>query len=344
MTFDLLGRLTVAGELNNEQGSGQFPITTGGYGGHYDVFVTQLDPFLTTVHQSLVWGGQNEEKVRGIATGDDGGIYVTGYSKSEVVPSTAQGAQPFPAGGANDAFLLRVQAENFSQRVATFFGTNNADAGNQVAIEGPWVYLAGDTESGTMPGTAQAPHAVGMGPVKAFLARFSADLGVLDSSTYLGFTEGTSQAGGMDVHPQLGVYVTGWTNSTNNAHTIGNHEAEDGAQLLPAGGSNDGFVVRMPIDLRKDSQALPFNFVTKTKVNLNTLYTDGPRKVSGINVYQPVSFSSGGRENTAYHRKMTVRVTYSPGRAQMARQSGTNSTCASATRRPGRRTRRFKAR
>ncbi|MEO8190368.1 MAG: VCBS repeat-containing protein, partial [Acidobacteriota bacterium] len=99
------------------------------------------------------------------------------------------------------------------------------------------VYVAGFTASTNFPGTADGAQPASGGDYDAFVARLDPKLTVLDGATYLG---GSSEDVALAILPtSVGVYVSGFTLSTNFPGTAG------GAQAVSGGGTTDAFVARL---------------------------------------------------------------------------------------------------
>jgi hypothetical protein len=73
-----------------------------------DAFYATLSPGATSIARALVFGGAADDSAQGIVIDRDGGLWVSGYTKSEDFPLRNA---PQPAyGGAGDLFLVRIAA------------------------------------------------------------------------------------------------------------------------------------------------------------------------------------------------------------------------------------------
>ncbi|MBC8647828.1 MAG: hypothetical protein H7X85_11735, partial [Thermoanaerobaculia bacterium] len=205
-------------------------------GAHDSALPLVIDPIL----QSTYLGSSAFEGSAGIGvhptTGD---IYVTGITQSANFPGVAGGAQPTLA-GSNDAYVARLNSTLTSLIQATFFGGSGLDNPTGIALhpaDGS-VYIAGYTDSLSLPGTAGAPQPAAAGLGDAFVARLSPSLTTLHRSTFLGGSF-TDRAVSIRIHPASGeVYVTGDTLSVDFPGRAG------GAQPIHSG-SSDAFVSRL---------------------------------------------------------------------------------------------------
>ncbi|MBK7473636.1 MAG: hypothetical protein IPI73_26365 [Betaproteobacteria bacterium] len=151
--------------------------------------------------------------------------------------------RPERLGRGQDAFVSRLSADLTTLKRSTYLGGTGPDPAYALAIHPATgeVYVAGDTSSPTLPGTTGSAQPAPGGGSDAFVARFSADLGTLARSSFLGGT-GIDNAAALAIHPVNGdVYLAGTT--TGNFPGIGG-----GAQGVFAGGQ-DAFISRLSPDL-----------------------------------------------------------------------------------------------
>jgi predicted outer membrane repeat protein len=251
------GDVYVAGETSSQN----LPGVTGGAqpnsGGNGDAFVARLRADLSQVVRATYLGGSADDGVWPGALAihpATGEVYAAGGTASRDFPGTAGGAQA-RSGGGQDAFVARLNADLTALLRATYLGGSGDEGARGLALSaGGDVYLAGETFSDDLPGTAggaQTSHAGGASD--AFVARLKADLTQLLQATYLGGTyrreggvyypDAYDWANALLLHPGSGeVYVAGGTRSTDFPSTAG------GAQPSRRGGS-DAFVARLTADL-----------------------------------------------------------------------------------------------
>jgi hypothetical protein len=219
--------------------------------GNYDANRTLIiDPLL----QSTYHGGDGSEIALAIAIHPTTGeVYVAGFTFSTNLPGTstatggiATGAQSIATGNL-DAYISRFNATLTTRLQSTYLGGNGPDSARAIAIHPTTgeVYIAGETGSTDLPGTATpsagAQPTYGQGALDAFVSRFNAALTTRPQSTYLGGS-GLDYGRALAIHPATGeVYVAGYTNSSNFPGTA---TPSAGAQPI-SGGGYDAFVSRL---------------------------------------------------------------------------------------------------
>ncbi len=217
--------------------STDFPGTTGGpqpvyAGGYCDAFVALLSPDLTDLIQATYLGGSNNDYAHALAVGP-AGVYVAGYTGPDNFPGTAGGAQE-DSGGAYDAFVALFSTDLKTLTQATYLGGFRDELAFALALGPAGVYVAGETFSYDFPGTVGGAQPAMEANNDVFVALLTTDLKTLTQATFLG-------AGGFDYAyalavGQAGVYVSGYTLSTNFPGTAG------GAQPTYGGGYTDTYV------------------------------------------------------------------------------------------------------
>lgn len=216
-----------------------------------DVYVSELNPSGSNLVFSTYLGGSSQQGAFDIALDSFNNIYVTGitYSTNFLVTANAYQIhsavsnwvyQPFY--NAN-AFVTEIGAGGTNLLYSSYFGGNNLDSGEGIAVDGSnYIYLTGYTSSTNFPATNAIMQTVvtiagtnlyngkllndstnqvlGFGS-DVFVAKFTPGFSNLVYSTYLG---GTNSDVAYRVAPDgLGnAYVTGWTVSTNFPVTISN--------------------------------------------------------------------------------------------------------------------------
>ncbi len=151
-------------------------------GGGTDAFVARFHSDLTGLRTFTYFGKGGDEFANALAISRyNGEIYVTGFSSSPTLPSSAvDGPQPVNAGGF-DAFIARFDAALSGVRQSTFFGGTGNDVGYAIALTDTAAFIAGETSSPssptpTLPGTANAAYASLSGLSDGFIATWTTDL------------------------------------------------------------------------------------------------------------------------------------------------------------------------
>ena len=235
--------------------STDFPHTGGGAqpanGGDADAFVARLNGALTALGQATYLGGSGSDLAHALAihpvTGD---AYVAGASSSSNFPGLAGGAQP-TSGGAEDAFVARLDRALIALTQATYLGGSGDDGASALAIHPMTgdVYVAGGTSSANFPRTAAGAQPASGGGPDAFAARLDRALTSLTQATYLG-GGGDESASALAIHPVTGdVYAAGASFSIGVPGT--------GGEVPPtSAGGLDAFVARLTFSLALVDPAL----------------------------------------------------------------------------------------
>lgn len=219
-------------------------------GGAQDAFVSRLSADLTTLFRTSYLGG-NSGDAGNVIVGEsiafhptDGTVYVTGHTYSADFPGTAGGAQAALAGD-SDAFVARFDAQLGTLLQATYLGGSEHDLGLAIAVHpSGHVYVLGNTGyTGAFPGVGGGAQPLFGGGVAndAFISRLSADLTVLEQSTYLGGSE-AEDGHDITVHSNGDVCVVGNTYSDDFPVTGGSAQGTHG-------GIRDAFVSCLSADL-----------------------------------------------------------------------------------------------
>ncbi len=118
--------------------STKFPVTTGAYetnlgGGNISAFVTKLNAAGTSLIYSTYLAGNGREYGYGIAVDGNGDAYVTGQTSSTNFPITSGAFQTSHAsdGGADDAFVTKLNPTGTALMYSTYLGGDGEDIGRQ---------------------------------------------------------------------------------------------------------------------------------------------------------------------------------------------------------------------
>lgn len=248
------GRVTFTTPIAYQEREGLRQAVSVGYrldGPEYGFDVGAYDPTLPLIIdpllQSTFLGGAGDEIVSALAIHPTTGkVYVAGATTSLIFPQTVAGGQSVKNLG-YDAFVTRLDSTLTLIEQSTFLGDDGDDFGDALAFDPVTgdVYLAGDTDSSTLPGVGagSAQTLPGGGPSDAFITRFPSSLQAITRTTFLGGND-------EDVpfvivrHPlNNDLYVAGTTDSPAFPPPTA------GAFQETSGGSTDGFITRLPLDL-----------------------------------------------------------------------------------------------
>ena len=222
------------------------PGTLGGaqpsfVGGARDAFVSRFNAALTSRLQSTYLAGTGNDFAYALAihpaTGD---VYVAGQTTSTDLPRFIGGAQGANGGGA-DGFVVRLNAALTDWMQTTYVGGGGDETIYAIAIHPNTgeVYVAGQTQSTNLPGTAGGAQTTAAGSSDGFVSRFNAALTSRLQSTYLGGSS-SDQIFAMTINPINGeIIVAGVTLSANLPSAFGGYQ-----DTLPTGGSS-AFICRL---------------------------------------------------------------------------------------------------
>lgn len=194
--------------------------------------------FSLNSQNTLIWstyyGGSLYDIVNCVATDLQGNVYIAGNTNSTSNIASG-GFQNTYGGGTYDAFLAKFD-QNGTRLWATYFGSNNNDFVNSIAVDNLGnVYLAGGTSSNFGISSGGFQNTYGGGSYDALLVKFNPN-GNLIWSTYYGGS-GWEEAYAVTTDNAGNVYLGGFTNSTSNI-------SFSGFQNSYGGGTYDAFLVK----------------------------------------------------------------------------------------------------
>jgi uncharacterized repeat protein (TIGR01451 family) len=226
--------------------SNAFPVTVNAYqgqrAGDTDAYLTKINSAGTGLLYSSYIGGSGTDRGSGVVIDGNGIAYIAGYGGSPDFPTQ----DPFQAGygGGFDAFIAKFDT-NASGLNSLLFSTNLGGSGDDkafgIAADAGVnnLYVVGQTSSNNFPVLSPVQPSTG-GSFDAFMAKVSSS-GTKIFATYFGGS-GDDRATGVAVNA-TGVYVTGFTSSTN-LPTVSPLQLNNGggfdafvAKLNPAGSS-----------------------------------------------------------------------------------------------------------
>ena len=198
--------------------SSNFPTASAydsSHNGAMDCFVTKFSGDGQSVLYSTFLGHTGNDRGNGIAV-DSGHAYVTGMTTSSGFPTSLAYDGTF--GGVADCFLTRLATSGSILDYSTFLGDVNYDEGHDIAVDGTYVYLVGETQSPNFP-TLNAYDSTHNGNSDCFVIRFTSSSLLLSYSTFLG---GAAFDGGYGINVlNENAYITGetWSNDYPTADT-----------------------------------------------------------------------------------------------------------------------------
>jgi hypothetical protein len=230
------------------------------FGGARDVFVTKLNPAGAVLWSSFL-GGADEERPAAIRAAANGDVVIFGDTSSSDFPVTA-GAFDTTLGGANDAFVTRIQSDGSQILWSTFLG-GSANENDLATQAGAWflswgrgdmqvdnagnILVGGQTFSADFPVTLGAFDTALAGTSDAYIAKL-APTGSLLWASYLGGS-GSGASGvreeiawGITVNPWDEIFVVGRTDAASFPVTSA------AFQTSYRGGAQDGFLTQLSAD------------------------------------------------------------------------------------------------
>ncbi len=215
VALDPSGNVYVAGGTTSTDFPLVNPLQHANAGGQ-DAFVFKMNSAVTFIYYSTYLGGSGTmagELANAIAADASGNAYVAGVTNSANFPVKA-GSLQVAYGGAQDAFVTKINAAGSAVVYSTFLGGTSFDWATDITLDTAGdAFVTGYTSSFDFPvvGATQAAFA---GGYDAFVTELNTTGGVLVFSTYYGGT-GIDEANAISVDPSGNIFVGGQTNSTN---------------------------------------------------------------------------------------------------------------------------------
>jgi Beta-propeller repeat/Protein of unknown function (DUF1573)/Abnormal spindle-like microcephaly-assoc'd, ASPM-SPD-2-Hydin len=232
-----------------------FPTTHGAFqtslGANRAAWITKLNVTGSALVYSTYLGGTTsvttpcEACGTAIAVDSSGNAYVCGLTAESNFPITPGAYQTTFMGPTNghDAFLTKLNPTGSGLVFSTYLGGNGDTGSTGIALDQSGnIWLKGNTKSAVFPVTPGAFQTVLGGAFDAFVSELNPAGSQLLYSTYLGGS-GTEYGGAtavlaLDTQNPPGVYVTGYTDSTNYPVIAGSLQTSNA-------GENDGFVSKL---------------------------------------------------------------------------------------------------
>ncbi|HKU50168.1 MAG TPA: SBBP repeat-containing protein [Nitrososphaera sp.] len=204
--------------------SGNFPTTAGAYdtshAGSSDVFVTHLNPALSSIIASTYLGDVQFDLAYSIAVSPTFGVYVSGRTLSPFFPTAGGSPYDTSHNGDYDVFVSGLSPSLGALQYSTFIGGPDVDFARAMAI-GPSddIYLVVQAGLG-YPTTAGAYDETHNGNNEIAVSKLSHNLSTLSASTFIGGTD-VDAARSISIHPSGDVFVAGSALSTDYPTTVG---------------------------------------------------------------------------------------------------------------------------
>ena len=241
IVVDSIGNAYVNGYTN----SIDFPTTAGAFqttlGGGYDQYISKLNSSGSALIYSTYLGGSGSEQAQvGIAVDSSGNAYVAGGTQSTNFPTTPGALQTAFGGGADDAFVSKLNSSGSALIYSTYLGGSNVDVGEGIALDSSGnAFVTGYTNSSDFPTTAGAPQTTIGGGFDVFVSTLNSNGSALIFSTYMGGSNDEFIGPSPAVDSSGNAYVTGSTASSDFPTTAGAFQTTFG------GGSGDAFIAKI---------------------------------------------------------------------------------------------------
>ena len=151
IALDQNGNAYITGETDSTQAT--FPVLGGPdltyNGGAHDAFVAEIQTGGSNLVYAGYIGGSGDDFATGIAVDQGGNAYIAGETNSTQATFPVLGGPDLTYnGGANDAYVAKVNAGGASLAFASYIGGADNDQGGGIALDGSGgVYLTGQTFS-----------------------------------------------------------------------------------------------------------------------------------------------------------------------------------------------------
>src|SRR5205807_5925096 len=156
------------------------------FGGAMDAFFTKLNTAGSALLYSTFLGGSGPQLGSALFPYTTLFRSVVGNTFSSNFPTTA-GAFQTTLGGANDAFVTKLNAAGSALLYSTYLGGSGEDPGQGITVDASGnAYVTGATTSSNFPTTPGAFQTTLVGEEDAFVSKLNAAGSALLYSTYLG--------------------------------------------------------------------------------------------------------------------------------------------------------------
>ena len=211
IVVDQTGNVFVTGPAGSRNFPTRNPFQGLMGGGLADAFITKFSPTGALIYSTYI-GGVGHDQAYDIAVDDEGNAHIVGFTTSINFPTAKALVDQF-SGGADDAFVAKLNPAGNALVFSTYMGGTGSDNGVRVILDPERnIYFTGYTTSTDFPITANAYQPFPAGEFDAFLAKFSSDGQEVPFSTYIG-ADGSESGVGLALDPAGNIYLAGFTSS-----------------------------------------------------------------------------------------------------------------------------------
>jgi len=175
LAVDSSGNVYIGGETISTDYPTVSPLQGSHGGGSYDAFITKIDASGSSLVYSTYLGGGGFDVVLEIVLDISDNAYITGRTNSANFP-TVYPIQGSFGGGADDAFITKIDASGSSLIYSTYLGGSGDDWGSRLALDiSDNLYISGGTSSTDFQTVSPLQGSYGGGSADAFVAKLSPD-------------------------------------------------------------------------------------------------------------------------------------------------------------------------
>jgi hypothetical protein len=254
INVDQTGCVTVSGTTS----SPDFPVTEGAFdtsynGGESDIFITKLNALGSELVYSTFLGGTDYDGWPEMTLDPNGTIYIAAQTRSVDYPVTANTFGNIHNGG-QDIAVSVLSGDASTLKYSMFLGGSSDDSPGGLALDSRSnIVLTGYTESRNFPVTDDAFQGAFKGISDVVLCQINTALSELSYSTLLG---GLGQDVAMDlmVDSNEGIWVAGFTNSTNFPTTVQALDQIYNGPANPAQWVGDAFAAKFVMNVYDEDE------------------------------------------------------------------------------------------
>jgi hypothetical protein len=152
--YDLFLPPTGSVYLTGNTGSSDFPASTSNAtSSNLDAFAIKLNSSLTSLDESIVFGGADTDTGNSIQVDSLGNVFIGGYTFSTDFPAVAGNFDStFNTSGFDDGFITRIDS-SFNIVDSTYLGGEGGDSISKILLDDDTLYVAGNSTSIDFPTT-----------------------------------------------------------------------------------------------------------------------------------------------------------------------------------------------